>query len=78
MEAILLRDYLLNALSNENDVSILQALINLLEKKRVEKKYILTNAEEEMLKFRIEEINNGEFIEEEQFYKEMEEWLSEK
>ncbi len=78
MEAIHLRDYLINALSNENDISILEALVNLLETKKIEKKYILSNIEQEMLKSRIEDIKNGEFIENEQFFIEMEEWLCEK
>ncbi len=50
----------------------------ILVKNKSKKIYILTKEEEEILKSRIDEINNGEFIEEEQFFKEIEECLNQK
>lgn len=78
METLELQHYLIESILKVSDISILNEVKKVLEKKTVEKKYVLTELEKISIEKSLKEIDNQNFIEHEELFKELEAWLDEK
>ncbi len=79
MTAIEIRNQIIKKLQNINDISFLEALKTIIDSKTENNEVVYLNKEiVSMLNERIEKIEKGDFIENDDIFKETEKWLKEK